>query len=66
MELLFRAIFIVEKVALQYLIIVLLFLLACPACPRRSVEDLRKASIPLALRRIHEKPCFLERGIFPL
>lgn len=36
METLLYSIVIVELVVLQYLIIVLLFLLACPACPKSS------------------------------
>jgi hypothetical protein len=38
MELLFTNIIIAELVALQYLIIVFLFLLACPACPKKKHE----------------------------
>jgi hypothetical protein len=49
MELLFTNIIIVELVALQYLIIVFLFLLACPACPKRSTrssKNVRITSVP--------------------
>lgn len=53
MNLLFTSIIIVELVALQYLIIVLLFLLACPPCPKRGTRSSKKRNKALSFNDHH-------------